>query len=140
MQFFLVVKFKADEWILAAGRLDVFQLDFFNLPRAAGGLPGFGRVGGKTADERLQVGDLRFLLGVVGQHTLARLGRSGHIIVVVTGINAQLAVIQIGHVGTHAVQKMPVVRNDDNGVLAGVDHILQPADGIDVKVVGRLVQ
>lgn len=35
---------------------------------------------------------------------------------------------------------MTVVRDDDHGALALVQYLLQPANGVDVQVVGRFVQ
>jgi len=40
----------------------------------------------------------------------------------------------------YAVQKMPVMGDDDNGIFAGIDDIFQPADSINIEVVGRFIQ
>ena len=40
----------------------------------------------------------------------------------------------------HHVQEVTVVRNDDHGAVTFIQHLLQPADGIDVQVVGRFVE
>ncbi len=40
----------------------------------------------------------------------------------------------------HLVQEVAVVRDDDHRRLAVVEHVFQPADGVDVEVVGRLVE
>jgi hypothetical protein len=37
-------------------------------------------------------------------------------------------------------RKVAVVRDHDDGGVALVQHVLQPADGVDVEVVGRLVE
>lgn len=63
-----------------------------------------------------------------------------HILVVVAREQLQLTVVQIRHVGAHAVQEVAVVRNDDHGAAAGYQNAFQPADGIDIQVVGGLVQ
>ena len=49
VQFFALVVFEADERILAAGRLDVLDLDLVDLARARGGLLGFGGIGREAA-------------------------------------------------------------------------------------------
>ena len=120
MQLVAVVHFKADKRILAAGGFNVIQLDFLDLTGTRSSLARFGCVGGKTRDEGLQFGDFFLFLGIVGQHTFAYLRGSGHVIVIVTGVDTNFAIIQIGHVGTYAVQKMPVMRDDDNGAVARV--------------------
>ena len=38
------------------------------------------------------------------------------------------------------VQKMPVMGNHDDGVRKVEQKLFQPMDGVDVKVVGRLVE
>src|SRR5690606_14166101 len=47
---------------------------------------------------------------------------------------------QVHHVGAHAVQEVTVVGNDDHCAVALVENVLEPADGIDVQVVGWFVQ
>ena len=136
----LLILLKANERVLTAGRFHFVQLNFVNLTGARGRLARFRGVGAKAAHERLQVGNLRFFLGVIRQQTFARLGRRGHIFIVVARVNAQLAVIQIRHVGTNHVQEVTVVRNDDHGAVAIVEGLLQPADGIDVQVVRRFIK
>ena len=42
--------------------------------------------------------------------------------------------------GTDLVQEVAVVRDDDHRAVAVVEHVLEPADGVDVEVVGRLVE
>ncbi|MCY1292592.1 hypothetical protein D9M70_418250 [compost metagenome] len=94
----------------------------------------------ERADELLQFGDLRLLLGVVREQAFAGLGGGGHVLVVVAGEQAQLAVVQVGHVRAHAVQEVTIVGNDDHRAVARGQHVFQPTDGVDVQVVGRLVE
>ncbi|CCK06173.1 hypothetical protein BN128_4502 [Cronobacter sakazakii 696] len=135
-----LVLLEADKRVLTAGGFHLFQFDFVNLAGAGGRLTGFRGVGAKAAHKRLQVRNLGFFLGVVRQQTLARLGRRGHVFVVVARINAQLAVIEIRHVGADHVQEVTVVRNDNHGAVAIVQRLLQPANGVDVQVVRRFVE
>jgi len=108
------------------------RFDLLDLAGARGGLLGLRGIRGEAADEGLQFGNLRLFLGVAGEQLFARLGGGGHIFVVVARIHAQLAVVQIGHVRAHAVQEVAIVRNDDHGAVARVEHAFQPANGIDV--------
>ena len=94
----------------------------------------------KRAHECLQLGNLLFGLGIVRRLLLPRLRRGQHVIVVIARIYRDLAVVQVGHVRAHAVQKMTVMRDDHHGAVARVENVFQPADGVDVEVVGRLVQ
>ncbi|MNM24563.1 hypothetical protein D3C81_349960 [compost metagenome] len=132
--------FEADERAHAARWLDFGQLDLVDLLGAGSGLLGFRGVGREAADERLQFGDLGFLLGVVRQQLLAGLGRRGHVLVVVAREQTQLAVVQVSHVGAHAVEEVTVVGNDDHGAVTRLENRFQPADGVDVQVVGRFVE
>ena len=136
----LLVLLEADERVLTAGGFNLFQLDFVDLTRTRGRLTRLRGVSAEAANEGLQVRNLRFLLGVVRQQTLARLGGGGHVLVIVARIDAQLAVVQIRHVRTDHVQEVTVVRDDDHGAVAIVQRLLQPADGVDVQVVRRFVE
>ena len=81
-----------------------------------------------------------FLLGIVREQAVTGLRRRGHVLVVITGKQAQFAKIQVGHVRANAVEKVPIVRNDDHGAVTRGQNRFQPADGVDIQVVGRLVQ
>ncbi len=136
----LLVLLETDERAHTARRLDLGQLDLVDRLGAGRGLLGFRGVGREAADEGLQFGDLRLLLGVVRQQLLAGLGRHGHVLVVVAREQAQLAVVQVSHVGAHAVQEVTVVRDDDHQAGTLGQDVFQPADGVDVQVVGRFVE
>ena len=140
VELFLLVVVEADERVLARGRLHVFHFQLFDLLLARGGLAGLGLVGREARHEILQVGDALLRLGVRVQHLLARLGRGQHVVVVAARVDADAAVVEVGHVRAHRVQEVAVVRDDDDRALALVEHVLQPADRVDVEVVGRLVE
>ena len=109
---------KADIGIGPAGGLDLIQCDLLDLLSAGGGLLGLGGVGRETADEGLQLGDLGLLLGVIGIHALTDLGGGGHVLIVVSGVDPQLAIVQISHMSADAVQEVAVMRDDDHGAVA----------------------
>ncbi len=138
MQFFLAVE--THERIGAAGWLDILDLDFFNLLGARGSLACLRLVGCKAAHEILQLGDLVLGLRIHRQLLRTCLRRCQHVVVVIAGVNLQCAVIHIGHVGTYLVQEMAIMGNDDHGRIALVQHIFEPADGVDIEVIGRLVE
>jgi hypothetical protein len=93
------------------------------------------------AENRLtKVCNLRLLARIVCVLALPHLGGSGHVFIIVARVDAQLTVVQIRHMRAHAVQEVAVVRNDDHGAVAVVEHALEPANGIDVEVVCGLVE
>ena len=51
-----------------------------------------------------------------------------------------VSIVDVGDVGADAVQEVAVVRDDDQGALVAAEVILQPVDGIEIEVVGRLVE
>ena len=51
-----------------------------------------------------------------------------------------MAPIELANAITDALQKPPVVGDEDNGALEATDLLLQPIDRGDIEVVGRFVQ
>ncbi|MNE08901.1 hypothetical protein D3C80_1015630 [compost metagenome] len=68
------------------------------------------------------------------------MGRGGHVLVVVAWEQTQLTVVQVSHVRAHAVEEVTVVGNDDHGAVTRRENAFQPADSVDVQVVGRFVE
>ena len=137
VQFLFLVE--ADERALPAGGFYLDQLDLVDLACARGGLLGLGGVGGEAAHEGLQLRDLGFLLGVLVLHQFARLRGGGHVGVVVAGKQFERAVVEVCHVRADAVQEVAVVGDDHHRARAHLEQRLEPADGVDVEVVGGLV-
>ena len=136
----LSVRTEIDIGIFTAGRLDLIQLDLFKGTFTAGRLFGFGSVGGETGNEFLEFLDL-FLFLLVGflhlpDHQLAGLVPE----IIVAGIELDLAVIDVRDIGTYLVQEIPVVGNNDDRVVEVDQEFLQPGDGVQIQMVGRLVQ
>ena len=52
----------------------------------------------------------------------------------------EVAPIELANAITDALQKPPVVGDEDNGALEATDLLLQPIDRGDIEVVGRFVQ
>ena len=103
-------------------------------------MPRFGFVGGEAAHKFLQFGNLFFGAGVGGLLAGARNGRGFHVVVVIAGVEGEGAVIKVCHVGADLVEKVAVVADDDHGAVAFVEHVFEPADGVDVEVVGRFIE
>src|SRR5690606_31734105 len=119
---------------------ELVDLDLLNLLGAAGSLLGLGGVGREARYELLQFGNLGFLLGVLALLAFTRLGAGDHKVVVGARVNLDIAVVDIGHVGTHGVQEVTIVRNNDHRALHVIDDVFQPTNGVDVQVVGRFVE
>ena len=60
--------------------------------------------------------------------------------VVVTGIQLDLAVVDVGDLGTYLVQEVTVMGYYDNGILEINQEVFQPCDRIQIQMVGRLIQ
>ena len=142
VQFGFFVGFKTNIRVLTGRRFDFdhFRFDFVCLLQTAGCLTGFGFVRREACNELLQLLQFLFGFGVVFQGALTRLGGSKHIVVVVARIDGDGVVVQIRHMGADFVQKVTVVRDDNHGGVVLVQHAFQPADGINVQVIGRFVQ
>jgi hypothetical protein len=135
---------RADHVELDEGALDVGAgelvglkaLDFF---AAAGDLRGAG-AGGKTSDEVVELGDFLFALGDLRLEGGADL-RFGHDhVVVAAGVNDDGLVIDVGGVGGDGVEEVAVVGDADEGAVVGVEEVLEPVDGVEIQVVGGLVE
>ncbi len=42
--------------------------------------------------------------------------------------------------GAHLIEEVAVVGDDDHRAFTFVEHVLQPADGVDIEVIGRFIQ
>ena len=59
---------------------------------------------------------------------------------VAPGISGQPAVLQVHDLFGHAVEEAPVVRHDEVRAARAREIVLQELDGVEVEVVGRLVE
>ena len=136
----LLALLEADVRVLPRRRPDLLDLDLLDLAPPRGGLPRLGGVRREAAHEFLQVRDLRLGLGVRGLDPLPRLHRGQHEVVVVAGVDLELLVVEVGDVRAHLVQEVAVVADDDHRGVVVVQRPLEPADRVDVEVVGGLVE
>ena len=108
---------------------------------AAGrGLLAFGLVGGEALDEQLQFLDLFLVFPVlVLHHPLDHLaGLVPELIV--AHIHLDMAVVHVHDVGADGVQEVTVMAHHKDQALAIHQEILKPLDGLNVQMVGGLVQ
>ncbi len=104
------------------------------------GLAGLARLRAEALDEALQAGDLRRLLvdrlaqrDVARGLLLAPLGPRA-------GEEARAAGLELEHRRADGLQEPAVVRDEDDGGVEREQRLLQPLQGLDVEVVGRLVE
>ena len=63
-----------------------------------------------------------------------------HHLVVAAGVGDDGLVVDVGNVGADAVEEVAVVGDDDERAIVAHQEILQPVDGVEIEVVGGLVQ
>ena len=96
--------------------------------------------GGEAGDEVVELGDLLFALGVLRLERRADLGLGHHHVVVAAGVGDDGLVIDVGGVRGDAVEKVPVVGDGDQRAVVAVEEVLKPVDGVEIEVVGGLVE
>lgn len=103
-------------------------------------LLGLGGLGLEAGDKAFQVGDGALLLVecllLLGQ----ALGALVFKVAVIAGVGGQLAARHFDDLGGDGVQKLAVVRNQQQGARIAGQPLLQPDDGFQVQVVGRFIQ
>ena len=57
-----------------------------------------------------------------------------------SGASQKALVHKVEHAVDHRVEQLDVVADDDQAALVALEVVAQPADGVGVEVVGRLVQ
>jgi len=59
---------------------------------------------------------------------------------VTTAIEGDFTLIDVGNVVDHGVEKVPIVRNQQQGAGVILEEIFQPKNGVEIQVVGRLIE
>ena len=138
----LAFSLEAHERIPARGRGHFLHRQLVKKPSAGRSLLALGLVGGKARDEGLQLSNL-FLISLVfvADELLDELRRLVPE-VVVTDILLDFAVVNIDDMRADGIQKVAVVADHDDkaGVFIVQNEVFQPVDGLNIEVVGRLVE
>ena len=111
-------------------------LDFF-LARVH--LRGAG-AGGEAGDEVVELGDLLFALLVLALDAGADAGLLQDHVVVAAVVGDDGLVVDVGDVGADVVEEVPVVRDGDDGAVVAGEEVFEPVDGLEVEIVGGLVE
>ena len=126
------------EWAVDVCRHDALHpLQHF---QAALGLP---RLGGRGAKPVHEGGDFRDALHLPGmQHDLKRqfLGALLFELRIVAGVCAEGSILDVQYAIDDRIEKFPVMRNHQQGARICCEPFLQPDDGIEIQVVGGLIQ
>ena len=108
--------------------------------QAALGLPRLGGLGAEAIDKGADMGNLPLLFRVLrllaGQMLRAQ-ALEGRVVAAVEG---DPLAIQHGDVGRHAVEKIPIVGDQQQGAGVGTQPAFQPDHRVQIQMVGRLVQ
>ena len=128
-----------DEGPLDVGLLQLGELKLLDLLLAALHL-GCARAGVKARDEVLKLADLLRALRVLLFDLRAQLGLRHHHLVVGAGVDDDRVVVDVGGVRADGVQEVPIVGDDHEDALVAGEEALEPADRVEVEVVGGLVE
>jgi len=122
---------------VGAGQIVGLQaLDLFASTR---NLRGAGSCG-KAGDEVVELGDLLVALGVLRFEGGANLRFGHHHVVVAAGVGDDGLIVDVGGVGGDAVEEVPIMGDGDQRAVVAVQEVLEPVDGFEIEVVGRLVE
>src|SRR5579885_1410864 len=124
----------AGYWNAQFGNLQA--LDFF----FARGRLSRARTRGEASDELIELRDFLFTRGILRFHTGTNLRLGDHHVVVAAGVHDDGLVVDVRGMRANAVEEVSVVRDDDQHTVVLDEIFLQPVDGIEVEVVGRLVE
>ena len=91
-------------------------------------------------DEVLLLPDELLLPHVLGLLPPFALGLEVAVLAVVALVRGELAVVDLPYLGCHLVEEVAVVRDDYEGMRRSAEEALQPAQAVEVEVVGRLVE
>jgi len=126
--------------ILTAGGTDVIQLNLLKCALTGSCLLGFGGIGRETLDEFLQLLNLLFLFAVGFLHLLNNQLAGLYPEIVVSRKQLDLAIINIRNLRADLVEEVTVMGHHDYRILKINQELFQPCNGIQVQMVGRLVQ
>ena len=124
-------------------RINVRRRQFFHAFQRfdpALGLTSLGRLSLEARDEFLHVRALR-LLFVVGLLLLSQaFGAGAFEGAVAAAIQDDLLLLDVRDVIDHGVEEVPVVGNQQQGAGVTLEPVFQPQNGVEVQVVGRLIE
>ena len=130
---------EADVGALDVGAGQLGGGEALDLLLARGDLAG-ARAAGEARDELVELGDLLLALLVLALDARADGGLLLHHVVVAAVVEDDGLVVDVGDVGADGVEEVAVVGDGDQRAVVADEEVLQPEDGVEVEVVGGLVQ
>ena len=115
-------------------------VEFFEGFEAALCLARFGRLGAEAVDVGLQVGTAARLFLVFGVGLQTLFVAQSFEVAVIAGVGGEALVFDVEDASAEGVKEFAVVGDDDLGDGQGFEVVLQPDDGVEVKVVGGFVE
>ena len=138
----LALHLEDDARIFAARRLDFLHVELLQHLLSAGCLAALGHVGGESAYELLKL-----LLLLLGLYLLVLRLAKGELRAlvpeaVVAGEHGHLAEVDVDGLCGHGVEEVTVVAYHEHGLVLVylAEIVLKPLHGVEVEVVGRLVE
>ncbi len=116
------------------------QLHLLQLLDAALRLRRLGGLGLETVDEALQVRDLPLLLLVGGRLQRQTLCALLLELRIVAGVERHGLAVHVQRVRRDRVEELAVVGDADQRAFVGLEPVLHPEHGVEVQVIGRLVE
>ena len=128
------------KWIVSSSGRNLDALDLFQFLDPALHLLGLGRLRAEAVDERLQLLDALPLIAIRRLELRLPLRLLRQIFVVVPAVEMHPLVPDLDRLAHRHIQKIPVVRNQNERVRIARQIRLQPVARLQVQMVGRLVQ
>ena len=136
----LAIGSEDDSRVAARRWLDFLDIEFFQHLLATCSLLRLGNIGAETLNKLEQLLalflSLLVLLLLLTQSELTRLIPEA----IVTGKERNLIVIDVESVSGNGIEKVAVVRNHEDSILAVGEILFEPSDSVEVEVVGRLIE
>ena len=101
---------------------------------------GGARSGGEAGDEVVELGDLLLALLVLALDAGADAGLLLDHVVVAAVVEDDRLVVDVGDVGADGVEEVAVVGDGDEGAIVADEELLEPVDGVEIEIVGGLVE
>ena len=116
------------------------SIQFFQLLDAALHLHGFRGFVAETFDKILRISDLLLLVFVSPELLFAAFFPQFHVFGIIDAVIVNFSQGNFDRSQANPVNKSPVVGNDNHGVGLRSEEIFEPLNGLNIQVIGRLVE
>ena len=95
--------------------------------------------GGESRDEFVELGDFLFALRILRFDLRADLRLGDDHVVIRAGVGDDGLVVNVGNVSADVIQKVAIMRDDDQYAIVLIQKFFQPVDRVQIQVVGGFV-